>query len=198
MKEIEVLTWSDTLQVVSACYYRGHPPPNEVPPELAPVFPSDRVNRTACVGKTRGELRFALNSIRQLGIAAPFDFDVEFFGTPEATPSPGHPPAVRWSVNQQVHKDFVLPSGLAIHVDRVDGFIPSTVWTWEGPMQGVDCGGAGAFPAAFLYTGRTNLTFHTCFNGVSKDVILNLFLFLRDAARGVDRVKTTEIAAWSC
>jgi hypothetical protein len=177
MNAIALLTASDVLHVHSWCQYVA-------PPELAAVFPA-AAYPDGCVAKVSGALRFSLNSVVDLGIAAPFDFDVELVGTVEGT-MPPLLPLVRWDVDQDVDKDFVSAGGLAVHVDRVEGVVRTPVIERPKPLEGVDCSGAvRAYPAEFAWLRGfgtpaaigTDLTFHTVVGGVAKDVVLSWNIF---------------------
>jgi len=178
MSEIELLRDTDMLQVSSWCQYFG-------PPELAAIFP-ESVFPAGCVAKPSGLLRFTLNSIRHLGLAPPFDFDVEFVGTVEKVGTPSTPAIVRWEVNQPVGRDFVTISGSSVHVLRVEGVVRPGVVLRQPPLQGVDCEGAPrAFPGWFAWlrgfgapvvTG-TDLTFHVIVADLPRTVTLSWNLF---------------------
>jgi hypothetical protein len=178
MNEIALLTASDVLHVHSWCQYFA-------PPELASVFPN-AAYPDGCVNKASGVLRFFLNSVADLGIAAPFNFDVEFVGTVESTGMPPILPLVRWDVNQPIGKDFASAGGVTVHVDRVDGVVRTHVIGRSTPLLGADCSGVPrAFPAEFAWlrgfgTGPiigTDLTFHTVVGGVAKAVTLSWNIF---------------------
>jgi len=178
MDAIKALKESDVLQVSSWCQYFG-------PPELASVFP-ESVLPAGCVEKPSGSLHLTLNSVKELGLAQPFNFDVELFGTVESTGTPSMPAVVRWDVNQLIDKDFVSVDGLAVHVTRVEGVVRPGVVLWSTPRQGVDCSGASrTFPGFFAWLRGfgtppvigTDLTFHTVIGGVTKTVTLSWNLF---------------------
>lgn len=171
MNAIDVLRDSDVLQASSACHYVR-------PPELASVFP-DWVFPSGCVDKPSGLLRLTLNSVKELGLAQPFDFDVELHGTVENAGTPSMAAIVRWDVDQPVGQDFVAASGLAVHVVRVEGLVRTGVVLRLQPLQGVDCSGAArAFPGWMAWFAEpANLTFHTIVDGVANTVTLQWYVF---------------------
>ncbi len=105
------------------------------------VNPGHRTKSNICVGKFPGQLRFKLNTVSDLGIKEPFDFDVEFIGQLVGNVM-DDPAVVKWSVNQSIDRDFST-SGVDVHIDQVNGSLSTALHARNPRGQGQDCGGAG-------------------------------------------------------
>jgi hypothetical protein len=91
-----------------------------------PLTSGLRERRGRCVEKPVGDLRFALNSTRDLDIQKPFDFDVQFVGKKVGTS--GSADLVRWDVNEKIDREFTA-SGIKVRIDSVKGSLLTTLKT---------------------------------------------------------------------
>jgi hypothetical protein len=88
------------------------------------MFPSTAVIRShqseVFFAKPLNALQFRLNSVRDIGLPGPLDFDVEFVGQIVHGPSVGIPGKVRWVVNENVGKTF-LYKGRNVKIAAIAG-----------------------------------------------------------------------------
>lgn len=110
----------------------------------APLLSGPMVIKSRCVKKVPGELRFTLNTIRDLNLQQPYDFDIHFVGTP----SPTGTPVVQWSVDDQIDKYYGVPGEpVDAHIWDVRGSVTTRLDAISPAQNGQSCdGSARLFP----------------------------------------------------
>jgi len=105
MNPIDTLRAMDSIAFRTISYNRLAP---------WPLTSGPRSVQNRCVTKSAGSLNFTMNSVRDLGVPLPFDFDVLFTGEPATDGSP----VVTWSVAQNIDKYYGVP-GVDVHIWNV-------------------------------------------------------------------------------
>jgi len=134
MNLIEAVTLADVIYLDEIDFSQQVNSPIDLGLPTGPI-----VIRGRCVPKTPGQLRFKLNSVRDLNVQEPFDFDIEFVGTP----SPTGEPVVQWSVDHQYDQYYSVPGEPAdFHIWDVKGSVTTTLASITPPRDGQACDGA--------------------------------------------------------
>lgn len=119
-------------------------------PEQA--FPGPRHNKHRCIRKNVGELRFKLNSFKDLELSTlvinfesgevqdPIDVDIEFVAEAPTT-TVGGETSITWRVDQVVNRNFKFQDGITIHIDRIDGSVTTVVRSRLPRGVGTTCDG---------------------------------------------------------
>jgi hypothetical protein len=103
------------------------------------INPGHRHKSNICATKLPGKRSFKLNSVNDLGIDQPYDFDIEFDGQTAGFDLNGDE-LIRWDVNQPINRDFAT-SGITVHLDDAIGSILTVIRGHNPRTQGKDCGG---------------------------------------------------------
>jgi len=127
MDPLTDLSNSDTIRISRLAYDLNGP---------SQVSPGHKDRPPICLSKTEGQLVFTLNTKKDLGVADPFDFDIDFIG--QNVGMTNGLPVVQWNVDQDVHKD-VQASGHAVHIGTVKGSISTAVVGLAPRQPGTAC-----------------------------------------------------------
>jgi hypothetical protein len=164
----------DTIMMVQAL---------TVPPELKSIYPATVWKSDRCISKTPGTLSLTLNSIEDLGIPAPMDFEVTFNGNAMPNP-PG--PAIEFTVNDTVRKSFKLPSGVALTIESVTGKVVPKLTVRSKPLSSFSCSGAPRLFELTYWAARAfgdvvpgvDLTVEMSIEGQRRELTLSLNAFI--------------------